>query len=321
MEQLRPAPYRHDGPGMEQIDQQGEPPGPLVPALIDGLQKGKEKDHAEGQGQIHTVMALDAQVMEQQSLRRHGGHREQEACPGGPAAQTHICRPQQYKERNKKQAVSGVGAEEKQPVVARFQNGDLGNQSVIAVPAHTDQVEQTGQGQGGGHAHPGQQPGQGYPQQQGGEVPQMIEGAVGQQSLDPSPAGGAAGVPVQRQVKGDGQAVEQQGLAPEAAQGAPLARRQEMAADHEEEGDGYPAEDAGQYKIPQRGDGVQGRGVDTHHHKGGHQTEAVQRRSVQAGTHGVSLQTVRIKPPTLSPEIWQRPSGRGRSMASWRQGR
>ena len=47
---LRPAPDQHDRPGVEQVDQQGQPGRPLVPAPVAPQQQGEEKDGHQGQG-------------------------------------------------------------------------------------------------------------------------------------------------------------------------------------------------------------------------------------------------------------------------------
>lgn len=59
MEQMGGPPHHYDGPGVEQVDQQGEPLGPQVPALIGGSQKIKEEEYAQGQSQVHTIVALE----------------------------------------------------------------------------------------------------------------------------------------------------------------------------------------------------------------------------------------------------------------------
>ena len=171
---LGAAPHQHDGPGVEEVDQQGHPPGPLVLAPIFLQKEGEQKGHAQGEEQVHAVVAGPVEDPEPECLQAHAQKGQGEPRGGGPSAPPEPRRPQQEKEGGEEQAVPGIGEHQEDTVVHGFQRRDSGCKAIIAVTTHAHQIEESGQEQGGGGGEPGQIPRDHHPQEDRREVPQVV---------------------------------------------------------------------------------------------------------------------------------------------------
>ena len=310
----RPAPHQYDAPGVEHIDGRRPPPEGGSGGQLQGGQPQEQKAHAQGEGEVEGVEPGQVKVLDQQALRRQQNQGGQQAgpiearpVPPGPLGQP---APQQQEDGGGEQAVSGVVEAEEHPLIGRPQGRQGGGEAVPAVPQQAHQIEEH-------RGQPGplpQSPYQGAhdagPQGQGGEVPQVIEGAVEEdvpQQRSPAVLERVV-VEVQGQVEQGGQEIEQQGLLQKGPQGRrPLpteARHQEPAADGEEEGDGDPPPDVGEQVVGQGAHRQQGPGVDGHHQQGGGEAEAVEAPQ-SVSHHPASLHTVSTTPPSLVSDIWQ----------------
>ena len=79
---LGASPHQHNGPGVEEIDQQGHPPGPFVLAPVLSQKQGEQKDHAQGEEQVHAVVADPSGPAKQERLTSHQGQRQKKQPPG-----------------------------------------------------------------------------------------------------------------------------------------------------------------------------------------------------------------------------------------------
>ena len=191
---LGASPHQYDGPGVEEVDQQGHPPGPFVLAPVLPQEQGEQKDHAQGEEQVHAVVAGPVEAPEPECLQAHPQKGQGEPHGGGPSAPPEPRRPQQEKEGGEEQAVPGIGEHQEDTVVHGFQRWDSGCKAIIAVTTHAHQIEEDGQGQGGGGGEPGQLSCDHHPQEDRREVPQVVQGAVQQQLLESLEGGGEAPV-------------------------------------------------------------------------------------------------------------------------------
>ena len=265
---------------------------------------------AQGEEQVHAVVAGPAELPEPECLQTHAQEGQNQPHGGGPAAPPEPRRPQQEKEWSEEQAVPGVGEHQKDTVVQGLQRRDSGCKAIITVTAYANQIEEPGQGQGCGGGEPGQIPRDHHPQEDRREVPQVVQGAVQQQLLEPLEGGGKAPVvPVQGQVEDHRQNVHQGGLFQKFPRVRPISLGEKISADHEEEGDGHPGQHPGEPEVRPRREGVQGGGVVAHHQKSGQQAEPVQGGGEAFSAHSPPPHRVRMNPPWLSPEICQQPSG------------
>ena len=295
---------------MEEVDQQGHPPGFFVLAPVFSQKQGEQKDHAQGEEQVHAVVAGPVEAPEPECLQAHAQEGQDEARGGGPAAPPEPRRPQQKKEGGEEQAVPGVGEHQKNAVIQGFQHRGSDCKAIIAVTTHAHQIEEPGQGQGCGGGEPGQIPRDHHSQEDRRKVPKVVQRAVQQQLLEPLEGGGEAPVvPVQGQVEDHHQGVHQGGLFQKFPRVRPISLGEKIPADHEEEGDGHPGQHPGEPEVRPRREGVQRGGVVAHHQKGGEQAEPVQSGGETLSAHSPPSHRVRMNPPWLSPEICQQPSG------------
>ena len=221
-----------------------------------------------------------ALASQEKGLRRHSGEGARQTPGGGPAAPLYPCRPQQEEERGEEQAVAGIVKHLEDGAVQPLQRRGLAHQAIPAVPSDADQVENGGDTQSGAVGQPGQVPSHHHSQQHRREVPQVVQGAVGQQLFYPFQGGITAVVPVQGQVEGHGREIEEQGFPKKAAGVLPLAFGQEIAADYEKEGHRQPGQHPGEKEVRRGGEAVQGARVVADHQHRRQQTETVQRRAL-----------------------------------------
>ena len=287
---LGPAPEDHQHGGVEDIHPGGQGPAGRRGLGRPGQQQPVQEAHHQGQQQVHAVVPLQAQVAQEEALPGHqsqGEGQPQAGCPGqgGRAPLAHLG-PQKQEEGGHKQAVAGVGEEVEPRLIQAGQGGDLGGEAVVAVPQQGDGVE---------HAHrhpqppPPEHPGQAIHHQQphgaGGEVPQVVEGAVKDQQPHPVQKAQVlvvAGIPADGEVEDHRHQVQQQDLPhlpPQGGKGALALQhlpQDEVAGDHEEEGHRHPGQAPGEEEVPCGRVGGQGGDVDGHHQQGGQDSKGVQ---------------------------------------------
>ena len=103
----------------------------------------REKRHTmhRGEGEVHAVVALDIHAMEPQPLGAHGCQREEEARQRQLLVPPPSGGPKQKEQWREEQAIAGIAAQCKNAVVKGPKQRDLGNQSIVTVPAQTDEIE------------------------------------------------------------------------------------------------------------------------------------------------------------------------------------
>ena len=255
----RPAPHQHDAPGVEDIHRRRPPPEGGDGGQLQGGQPQKQKAHAQGQGEVEGVKPGQFQRLHQQALPRQQGHGEEQQRPAGrhpmPPGAAGQQAAQQQEDGGGEQAVAGVVEAEEHGLVRRPQGRQGGGQAVPAVPQHAEDIEQPGWDPRPPPQPPHQGPDDAGSQDQGGEVPQVVEGAVEKdvpQQVRPRLRQGVV-IEVQGQVEQGGQGVQPQDLLQEGTQGGrPLPLQpghQEPAADGEEEGHGNAAPDVGDQVV------------------------------------------------------------------------
>ena len=100
-----------------------------------------QKRWEEGEGEVHAVVALDIHAMEPQPLGAHGCQREEEARQRQLLVPPPSGGPKQKEQWREEQAIAGIAAQCKNAVVKGPKQRDLGNQSIVTVPAQTDEIE------------------------------------------------------------------------------------------------------------------------------------------------------------------------------------
>ena len=139
-------------------------------------------------------MAGPVEAPEPECLQAHAQKGQGEARGGGPSAPRSPAAPSRRKRGGEEQAVPGIGEHQEDTVVQGFQRRDSGCKAKITVTAYANQIEESGQEQGGGGGEPGQIPRDHHPQENRREVPQVIQRAVQQQLLESLEGGGEAPV-------------------------------------------------------------------------------------------------------------------------------
>ena len=109
--------------------------------LLPPSSREKKAYYAQGEGEVHAVVALDIHAMEPQPLGAHGCQREEEARQRQllvPPPSGGFKQKEQWREE---QAIAGIAAQCKNAVVKGPKQRDPGNQSIVTVPAQTDEIE------------------------------------------------------------------------------------------------------------------------------------------------------------------------------------
>ena len=146
----------------------------------------------------------------------------------------------------------------------------------------------------------------------------MVEGAVHQQfPQNIRRTGEAAGIEIHWQIQKDADAVEQAELFQLPPHTSPVIPAQKVPSGHQKEWDCHPGQYPGKPEISHGRHIRQGRGVVHHHQQDCRQTKEVQSRDgFLSRSHGYPPHHVRINPSTLSPDIWQQPSGTSTSVTA-----
>ena len=117
--------------------------------LVQVKKKAENKIHNQGQEDIHTVMALQVKVMEDQPFPCHGQKRcqKQRAIFEKFRAFKGKLPAKNKKQGNIKEAVAGVCTNGKDTVVYYFRRGHLDGQSIVAVPHEAENIKEGGDDQ------------------------------------------------------------------------------------------------------------------------------------------------------------------------------
>ena len=184
---------------------------------------------------------------------------------------------QQQKKRSEKDAISGVGGNGKQNIIAGFPEGQGGDKAIIAVSSQADQIEESRCRQRKARAPAAQQKRQKGTEQNGGKVPEMIKSAVKQDSPHHIlPAVQIAGIEVQRQIEQHGGQIQQTRFFEEMRQAAPFRAGKEIARYQEKEGDSQAGQYAREKEVAVRRVRCQRGGMNRGHQHSGHDPEPVQ---------------------------------------------
>lgn len=194
--------------------------------------------------------------------------------------------PQQEEQGREKEPIPGVGKDVEGPFVHLGKEGDVGGETIIAVPQKAQQVQGPGgQEQALFRQDPPQDHQQQDPGDAGGEVPQVVEGPVKDQQPQDLGRGQpriVPGVETQGEIEQNGEPIEEKDFPavwPDffvyrwgSKEGV---AQHELARDQEEKGNGYPGQHPGEEEVSRWGEGGQGRGVDGHHQESRGQLEGV----------------------------------------------
>lgn len=208
-EALGNPPNQHNAPGMEQIKQHRAVRQLSIPSTVVGAQHGKEEHHAQGQGEIHTVMALDPQLVQPQSLHAHQSQGKQEPPRSPLTLLRNHGRTQQDKQRREEQSIPRVGANRKDSIIHLMEHRQLGHQPIIAVSAQSHQIEHRGGGQCRRLSQPGQAPRNHSTQEHRRKVPEMIQRPIHQEFSQPCSQSQSTAVPIQRKIQNNRTAIDQ----------------------------------------------------------------------------------------------------------------
>ncbi|MPN18270.1 hypothetical protein SDC9_165630 [bioreactor metagenome] len=203
-------------------------------------------------------MALQVKAVQGKALGGHRSHGEGKKGGGGlfaAALAAEAC-PHHEKDGREKQSVSRIGERFEQGSIDLGEEWRTGNKAVIAVSHKADAVEQQCDAENAPKRQlSGKQIDNGAAQNDGGEIPEVVEGAVKDEHAKYVPKAAAfelARVEVDGQVEEDGDGVEQRGLFLKAREGGHLAAavkeerlEEKIARHHEKKRDGDPGRDAG----------------------------------------------------------------------------
>ena len=140
MQRFGSAAHEHNTPGMNQIDEHAQAAYFAVLSRI-GLEEQREQEqHHQWERQVHAVVPLHAQPVQQEPLRGHQHEHAQKAKHGSARIPFSPGRAEQQKQRRKENPVAGIGKYVKKPAVECFEDRNLSDQAVIAVPAQPDQI-------------------------------------------------------------------------------------------------------------------------------------------------------------------------------------
>ena len=189
--------------------------------------------------------------MEGKGFCRHGKQPHQCQTGTGPGRRQ---RPdgkgcsQQQEQGQEKQTVAGVVPEAEGHLIQNTQSGQAARQTVIAVPAQAEEVEYPGDSQAPASVFC-QSTSQRQGQQQGGQVPQMVEGTIENQV---PPGDGIAGIDVQGQIRDRRKNIQHQGMPPQPPGVLPVLPGQKIPADHGKIRHCHPGQHPGEPQIRHR---------------------------------------------------------------------
>ena len=321
------APDEDDAPGVEDIHRRRPAPEGGSGREGQALEPPQEEPDAQGEGEVEGVKAGQGEALHQQAFRRQQRQGEEQSGPvpsrapaGRPQGQP---APQQQKDRGEEQAVACVVEEEEQGLVPGPEGLQGGGEAEIAVPQQPGGIEQKGgKPRPAGPKDAQKAVHQAGPQHQGGEVPQVVKGAVEEHISQQGEAALLQGVvvEVQGEVEQDRGPVKQQQLFDKGDQGGPplpeQTGHQEPAGHREEKGDGDAGQNVGQKVVGLPVQGEQRAGMDGDDQQGGGDAEAV-KATERLGFHPASLHRVSTTPPSLVSQRWQGTSaGRVRESAA-----